>query len=238
MGASTERYLIWDFDGTLATRPGEWTATLCETLSSHRPGLHVDPERIRPHLRTGFPWHAPESVRTPCSADDWWENLLPVFEAAFVGAGVDRQEASGLARRVRMLYTEPSRWKVYDDALPVLEELRGRGWRHLMLSNHVPELARLATVLGLHSYFTAIYCSADTGVEKPNPEAFERVFADYPRARDGWMIGDSWSADVQGASRVGLRSILVRRTHADASCRCESLHEVVSIVSQPRLVKS
>jgi hypothetical protein len=137
-----DRYLIRDFDGTLALRPGEWTGTLCEALSSRHPDRQVDPEHIRPHMRAGFPWHSPESVREPCSADEWWQRLVPVFEAAFIaGTDLDEPAARALARQIRSLYTEPGRWQVFQDTVPVLEDLARPGWRHPMLSNHSPELA-------------------------------------------------------------------------------------------------
>jgi putative hydrolase of the HAD superfamily len=182
-------YLIWDFDGTLATRPGNWTGALCEVVSSQHPELAITPDLLRPHLQHGFPWHTPETVRSPSSEDAWWEALLPV-----------------------------------------LDELSAGGWQHIVLSNHIPELPRLLAGLGLNDRFVAVYCSALTGAEKPHPRAFEVVFADYPEARNGWMIGDSWRADVQGAVAVGLRAVLVREKHAEATARCDTLHEVVRIV--------
>ena len=60
--------LIWDFDGTLATRPGNWTGALCEVVANRYPDLGMTPDRLRPHLQHGFPWHRPEIVRSPCSA--------------------------------------------------------------------------------------------------------------------------------------------------------------------------
>jgi putative hydrolase of the HAD superfamily len=94
--------------------------------------------------------------------------------------------------------------------LPALARLRNRGWSHIVLSNHVPELPQLVEALGLSDFIMAVYCSACTGVEKPHRKAFETVFARYPEAHNGWMIGDSWRADVQGALAVGMRAILVR----------------------------
>jgi FMN phosphatase YigB (HAD superfamily) len=68
-----------------------------------------------------------------------------------------------------------------------------------------------------------------TGKEKPNPAAFECVFADFPLARRGWMIGDSWSADVGGASGVGMRSILVRNRHQESGFACDALEDVIAL---------
>jgi putative hydrolase of the HAD superfamily len=223
--------LVWDFDGTLATRPGAWTGTLCEVVTHERPDLGVTPESVRAHLQSGFRWHTPEIVRSPCSEDQWWDELLPVFAGALrSGAGLHEGEALRLARNVRARYTDPSHWRVFDDVTPVLTHLRDRGWRHILLSNHIPELAQLVDALGLGDFFVAVYSSGRIGVEKPHPGAFEAVFAKYPEARGGWMIGDSWRADVQGARAVGMRAILVRSTHPEATVRCETMEDIAPIV--------
>ena len=190
--------MIWDFDVTLATRPGNWTGALCEVVASKYADLGIGPDRLRPHLQSGFPWHTPEIVRRPCSEEEWWEQLLPVLAQALrSGADLPDAEARELAGRVRARYLDPKSWQVFEDVLPVLRELRGRGWKHIVLSNHVPELPRLTEALGLSSFLIDVYCSGRTGAEKPHPKAFEPVFADHPEARAGWMIGDSWRADVQ-----------------------------------------
>ena len=225
------KLLVWDFDGTLATRPGAWTGTPCEVLTRERPDLGVTAESIRPHLQRGFRWHTPEIVRSPCSEDQWWDELLPVFAAALrSGAGLRESEALRLARNVRAHYTDPTHWRVFDDVAPILTRLRDRGWRHILLSNHVPELALLVEALALGDFFDAVYSSGRIGAEKPHPRAFETVFAEYPDARDGWMIGDSWRADVQGALGVGMPAILVRSTHPEATMRCETLEDIAAIV--------
>jgi FMN phosphatase YigB (HAD superfamily) len=67
-------------------------------------------------------------------------------------------------------------------------------------------------------------------VEKPHWKAFETGFARYPKAQSGWMIGDSWRVDVQGALAAGMRAILVRSEHPDAALQCQTLAEVVGVV--------
>jgi putative hydrolase of the HAD superfamily len=234
---SRDRYIVWDFDGTLARRPGNWTAVICDVVAVARPDLGLNPDRLRPHLQSGFPWHTPDVVRAPCSADEWWSSLLPVLATAVERAsGVAASEARRLVAGVRSAYTDANGWQVFDDVRPALERLRDRGWTHIVLSNHVPELSSLIETLGLNDVISAVHCSACTGVEKPNPRAFETVFADYPGARAGWMVGDSWAADVRGAVAVGMRAILVRSKHAGAAIQCDTLHDVVDVVDggEPR----
>ncbi len=228
---SRERLLTWDFDGTLARRPGNWAGVICEVVAAQRPDLQLAPELVRPHIQSGFPWHTPDVVRRPCSPDDWWRQLLPVLASAVQhAAGIDESEARRLAAGVRSAYTDAKGWQVFDDVRPALEQLRDRGWQHIVLSNHVPELPGLIEALGLNDLISAVHSSGCIGVEKPHPQAFETVFAAHPAARTGWMIGDSWRADVQGALAVGMRAILVRQKHPEASIQCETLHAVADVV--------
>ena len=227
-------YLIWDFDGTLATRTGGWAGTLCEVLAEAEAAAGVDHEAVRPHLRQGFPWHDHDVVRAPASPDAWWESLHPLFGGAFSAlCDLPADDALALAARVRDVYLRPDAWRVFEDALPTLETLAGRGWKHLLLSNHCPELDQVMESLGLADAFERVYNSARTGAEKPNPAAFECVFTDYPDARRGWMIGDNVFADVLGGEAVGLHAILVRGEHPQARLRCGSLDEVPAIVGNP-----
>ena len=231
---SRDRFLVWDFDGTLAVRPGNWTAVVCELVAGARPDLGMTAERLRPHLQSGVAWHTPEVVRAPCSAEKWWRGLLPVLARAVQRAsGVGDVEARRLVAGARAAYLDAKRWQVFDDVRPTLEQLRDRGWTHIVLSNHIPELAALIDALGLGDLITAVHCSGCTGVEKPHPRAFEAVFAAHPAARAGWMIGDSMQADVLGAHAVGMRAILVRSTHPDAPAHCPTLTQVIDVVGGP-----
>jgi putative hydrolase of the HAD superfamily len=59
---SGNRYLIWDFDGTLAFRRGTWSECLRDAALRVIPQLGVTAEQLRPHLQASFPWHTPELV--------------------------------------------------------------------------------------------------------------------------------------------------------------------------------
>lgn len=213
---SSGKYLLWDFDGTLAHRPGQWTDTVMAVLDAAGLAHGVDRETVRPFMNAGFPWHEPEVVRPANhAADAWWQRLEPVFARAFRHVGhVSPDRATELARQVRGAYLDATAWVVYDDVVPTLTELSVRGWRHIILSNHVPELPLLVSALGLAEYFEAIHTSGTTGVEKPHSEAFRRIVATLPAGTTAWMVGDGLDADVRGAEAAGLPAILVR-TAAD-----------------------
>lgn len=218
--------LIWDFDGTLARRIGEWSGALKEVLALE--GIDCHRDQLRPHLQSGFPWHSPKVRRSPGeSADEWWDRLEPVFAQAFEhGTGVEYATARQLATRVRAVYLTSDRWELFDDSADMLELLKKSGWQHVLLSNHVPELNDILRSLGIASHFTRIFNSAETGIEKPNPEAYRNLLSAFPTARKIWMIGDSMNADVLGAEAEGIPAILVRSSHASATRSCRSLREL------------
>jgi putative hydrolase of the HAD superfamily len=221
-----QRYIIWDFDGTLAYRTGQWTGALLHVLRRFA-NVEADPEMLRPFLRKGFPWHNSAQPNPPMrTAADWWAELLPVFEEAFVGCGLDPKNARTLAVEVRGVYTDISEWRLFDDTREVLHELMEAGWKHAILSNHVPELPMLVEGLELSSMIHRIVNSAETGYEKPHPGAFGAALAALETPADVWMVGDSISADVLGAEAAGLRAILVRSEDPRAQRCALSLRDV------------
>lgn len=206
-------YIIWDFDGTLGYREGGmWSATLLELLREARPEIAATPEAVRAAVGRGYPWHAPErphpELDTPAA---WWEALLPVLAGALAGVGAAPEEAAALARQFPARYADPARWRLFPDTLPALDRLAAAGWRHVLLSNHVPELPALLAHLGLAPRLEAVFNSAQTGYEKPHPMAFQQALDFIGPADRVWMVGDNPQADIAGAAALGLPGLLVRR---------------------------
>ena len=231
---SGRRLIFWDFHGTLSHRPGGWRGAIAEVLTRNEPALAVDEEDLRPYLRGGFPWDAPDRSYTHlCDPDVWWRALTPMFVDALVGLGVAPARATELIPLVRASYVRPSAHVLFDDALPTLRLLRRLGWRHAVLSNHVPELPEIARHLGLDRYLDGVITSARVGYEKPHPGifrfAFEAMGVD-PSADDLWMIGDNYDADVLGAEGVRLRAVLVRQACPGTRWFSQDLAGVVPII--------
>jgi len=100
------------------------------------------------------------------------------------------------------------------EALPgageTLEILRKCGTKVALLSN-CTDGAYVATVirrLGWDGYFHPFVVSADIGVRKPLPGAFQPVLESWALAPEEIaMVGDSLYHDVAGAERLGLQTI-------------------------------
>jgi putative hydrolase of the HAD superfamily len=205
--------VLWDFDGTLAERPGLWSACLHEVLLVHEPEIEANADAFKPALRSRFPWHEPDVAHLDLyEPDAWWGRILPLLAEAYEAVGVPSGRAVELAAQARARYVDPTvGWRVFEDTAPVLELLSARGWRHAVLSNHVPELERIVAGLGLDRYVGVVLCSAVTGYEKPHPGAYAAALALRRNGEPVWMVGDNPEADVQGARAAGLPAILVRR---------------------------
>ena len=64
--------------------------------------------------------------------------------------------------------------------------------------------------------FDAVFTSEDARCYKPRPEIFKMALEYFQAApQEAIMIGDSWTADVQGAAAAGLRCVWINRTGRD-----------------------
>ena len=214
-----------DFDGTLV-RPRRWSQCLVDVFDELAPGHAVTIEDVRPYLRGGFPWHRHDEPHPHLDTTDaWWWTLDPWLTRAFEGCGLDPALVPQAVDAVRSSYCDPARFQLYPDTLDALRMLRCGGYEAVVLSNHVPELPDLVEALGLVDLITEVHTSAVTGYEKPHPEAF-RIGLGGTDPAEAWMVGDNPEADVAGAERAGIPSILVRRPgHPDL---LEAVRQVVA----------
>jgi putative hydrolase of the HAD superfamily len=93
---------------------------------------------------------------------------------------------------VRQVCPEWSAWRLYDDTLNTLTYLSAEGWIHVALTNHIPELPAIFDHLELSPHFAALFNPAQTGYEKPHPQAFLQILAWTSELESIWMIVDNY----------------------------------------------
>jgi putative hydrolase of the HAD superfamily len=205
------KVVFWDFDGTLAWRRDLWRGALVETLDRNEPGHGVDADAFRLLLRDRFPWHEPQRPHPELSAPGaWWARVEPILAAAFEAVGFAPARAAELAVLAHGRYVDPSGYELFEDTRPTLERLAASGWRHIVLSNHVPELPEIVAGVGLGDLVERVLTSAATGYEKPHPLAFDLAERAAGRPERRFMVGDNPLADIRGAEEAGIPAILVR----------------------------
>jgi len=103
---------------------------------------------------------------------------------------------------------------VLDPAVPLaLMQARNAGWVPVVVTNgRVAQQERKLSVTGLNRLVETWVISEAVGVKKPDPEIFGAVARRTGRSLDGaWMIGDSATADIGGASNISIDSVWLHR---------------------------
>lgn len=230
------KVLFWDFDGTLGGRIDglygrAWSASMWEALHMMNLQQRTTPDDILNHLEQGFPWQQPEvphlQLNTPAL---WWEHICKIFQKIYISLGYSPEEAVTLSAIAKDKYVELNRWELYPDTIPVLTELAADGWKHYIVSNHVPELRKIVEHLGLSPLIEDVVNSAEVGYEKPHEEIFCIALRRAGDPEQVWMIGDNIVADVLGAQAVGISSILVRHTDPRAKYEFQDFYGVLEFM--------
>ena len=123
---------------------------------------------------------------------------------------------------------------LYPETLPVLQELRARGFLIGAVSNWSTTLPDILKELGLTGYLDSLVVSDLIGYHKPQGEIFRHALRTLRvDAAEAVHIGDSFEADIEGARQVGIRSIWLDRgagTGDERPDRIQTLSELLSIL--------
>jgi putative hydrolase of the HAD superfamily len=109
--------------------------------------------------------------------------------------------------------------EAFEDAEPVLAELRRRGYKIGLITNSfLPMWMRDVELrhYGFLDYFDARLASGDVGYLKPHPAIFEEMLALLETAPERTLfVGDRPANDIAGANEVGMISVLMKPAHLD-----------------------
>lgn len=187
-------------------------------VRDHAQQLHADLERLFGPADAGRLEQlclearlAPYQGDTPSLREHDYTALLGEIVAALYGHTPDDQALRQLreARYTHFLTLIAAEPHVHE----VLAALRKR-YRLGLLSNYPdgPAIRDSLAQAGLAGYFEHVVVSGEVGYVKPHPITFAQLLAPFgvPSHRAVY-VGDNWLADVQGAKRVGMRAIHMRR---------------------------
>ena len=144
-------------------------------------------------------------------------DLLPLHRADHSRDGRRWRRRRAMRRRnLRAVGDEPSFRDVRGCRPTSLAQLPARGIRIGLISNSHRCLASFQEHFELARYISAAVSSSQHGYLKPHPSIFQAALhlLGVP-AGEAVMVGDSVGQDIDGARRVGMRAMLVRRGAAD-----------------------
>jgi putative hydrolase of the HAD superfamily len=146
-------------------------------------------------------------------------------EEIFIGMGGPEALASGCATEIEEGWGVSENFELFEDVLPVLDELRGARLKIAVVSNGIRDLTEFVSHHRLD--VDAIVDSRSHGRVKPHPTIFQAALdaLDVPAA-EAVMVGDSLEEDVEGARALGMRAILIDREerHPDVEERLTDLY--------------
>ena len=161
---------------------------------------------------------------------DYVERLRRVLEA--IGLEGD---AKRIAEEIWRRYLDewPRQSRLDPEAPRLLRRLR-EAYRLALVTNF-PDLStahRVFDALNLWEYFDAVVVSAEVGYRKPSPIIFQKALERLGvKPQEAVMVGDTLEADVEGARKLGIKTILIDPERARKG---ESLERVDAIIGSLR----
>ena len=196
--------VLFDVDFTLV-RPGPELGPEGYRRAGERHGLTLDPARYdEARLR------ALEDLQAHPELEHDEEIWIAFTRRIVEGMGGEGDAAHALAVEVTRAWEVHANFELYEDALPVLEDLRASGLKLGLVSNTSRDIDAFVAHHALD--VDAAIASGAHGRVKPHRSIFvtvlERLGVAPERAA---MVGDSPQDDIDGARALGMRAFLVDR---------------------------
>ncbi len=201
----------WDFDGTLVSRPLMWSGAARRLV--HRAAIACDslPGPLLEVLDNDMPWHGLNRAHPELSTPElWWARVFATYAEGLSRCGWSHAATQSAFDALRAEIVDARAYSLFEDVVPVLTALREDRWRHVIVSNHVPELTDIVADLGIRAFFADVITSGQVGYEKPHAQMFEAALRCAIPGAPIWMIGDNPECDCDPVGAFGANAILVR----------------------------
>ncbi len=146
-------------------------------------------------------WQHRPAYDADLTAAAYWGRVLA---ASRPGAGaLDTEDLAWL------IEADIASWSVYHDEVWALAaEFRRTGGRTAFLSNSGPEImARVRARWPLETWFDAVIISCEVGLSKPDPRIYELCLDRLGLPAPDTLFVDDRADNIEGAARVGLRTL-------------------------------
>jgi len=202
-------------------------------------GIEVSPEVLRRPIVIADEFIYQEITRTPLSqlsAEDKTALYARYQGIVFKEAGIEANQQLILKLLGKMRQFD-MKLVLFDDVMPALTDLKGRGLILGLISNVDRDITPLLNQLGLTSWLQVVVTSQKAGLNKPQPEIFQAALKQAGvQASEAICVGDQYQVDVVGANKVGMKGVLLDRGdyfEETTDCpRIQSLTQVVEHLSR------
>jgi len=194
----TLRAVLFDVDFTIA-RPGPELGPEGYRRLGARFGLELDPSRYAQARE-----QAVEGIKRHPELEHDEEIWVAFTERIIRGMGGDADSAYDCALEMTRAWEHAEHFELFEDAPPVLDELRAQGLKLGLVSNTGRNLDEFIAHHKLD--VDAALGSGAFGRTKPHPTIFRAVLERLEvKPEDAAMVGDSLEDDIEGARASGIR---------------------------------
>jgi HAD superfamily hydrolase (TIGR01662 family) len=223
------RAVLFDVDFTIC-RPGPELGPEGYRRLGERYGLVLDPS-----LHDGARAAAELDVKHHPELKHDEEIWIAFTERIVRGMGGGAAGARACAEEMSELWNQSENFELYEDVVPVLEELRLQGLKLGLVSNTGRDLD--AFVAHHHLDVDVAVAAGVHGLTKPHESIFRAAIEQLEvRPAEAAMIGDSIADDVEGARALGMQAFLVDRRNRfpEVADRLTNLYALPAALGLPR----
>lgn len=196
--------VLFDVDFTLA-RPGPELGPDGYVRIARRYGMELDPDRYEEARARAL-----ETLQHHPELEHDEEIWYAFAERVLRGMGGDSDRARECAVEIERGWERSENFTLYEDSMPVLDELRRRGLKIGLVSNGARDLDEF---LAHHAIVVDVAVGSRAhGRTKPHPTIFQAALDLLGvRAEEAAMVGDSPEDDLEGARALGMQAFLLDR---------------------------
>ncbi|MFJ6135196.1 HAD family hydrolase [Kitasatospora sp. NPDC092286] len=232
------RAVVFDFYGTLVRMveplPPDHRAIF------DRRGLAAQGARWGDQWAVG-PGEGEEHAVHSAAENDYHRWELDRLRRRALDCGVPEHELDGLVEEIDRAM-KALRLELFEDARPVLEELRAQGLLVGVCSNWFWNLEDCVEDVGLGGSVDVVVGSARAGARKPHPLIYRTLLERCRLPPEHVLfVGDMWAPDVLGPLSAGMRSVHLCRPDPavlgsepplpDGAARIRGLGELLRLVT-------
>ena len=163
--------------------------------------------------------------------------LVKRFEDFLNAYGLDASVAAGFNELYQILLGDTVVF--YDHALETVQTLKGKVLQCAVTNGTKVAQDRKLKNSGLDKEFDHIFISEVVGIEKPNKEFFDAVFAKIGEfsGDEVLIVGDSLTSDIQGGVNAGIRTCWFNPKGAENTSMLKPDYEITDVAKVLEIVK-
>ena len=223
--------ILWDVDATLLDFHAAEKAAILKLFQKFGLGECTD-EMLQRYVKInrGY-WERLERGELDRS-----QVLVGRFQEFFAKEGLDISAAPAFNEAYQLALGDTIVYR--DDCYQIIKSLRGKVKQYVVSNGTIAAQEKKLRLSGLGALMDGIFLSEDLGVEKPNIEFFDKVFAQIGDIdkKKVVIVGDSLTSDIRGGNNAGILTCWYnpeateRMEQVQVDYEIRDLHEIYQIL--------